>query len=466
MYISPQENTTISMKLFFSYFAIALALTACSTTEPTAQGEGSSQNNQTADTTDPFDFMESEFYNEEFIRNYDHIYKDNIKTARLYNEGYERSYPMIELNSGQRLKLSFDDLHADYKTYSFSIIHCNADWKPSGLMPQEYIEGFTEEVIDNYKFSFNTLKPYTHYNLTFPNDYLKFKKTGNYLLHVSLNYNDENLILTKRFRVYENKVEVEGNVVKPTIVKDMESKQEVDFTIHHAGYQIENPYGNLKVVLMQNNRWDNAIRDLKPVFVKNKELVYDHQGKNTFYGANEFRKIDITSFRYSTENIMKIEEGPEVADVYLKPDQSRSHMQYLSNRDINGNFVIERKEGDKSEVEADYARVHFTLEYESPVNDGNLYVFGRLSDWQFKEEFKLVYDQEKKAYTTTALLKQGYYDYAYVFLPDGKNAGDLTRIEGTHEETENNYTVLIYHRPNNEDYDKLIGVKQLNSVRD
>jgi len=125
---------------------------------------------------------------------------------------------------------------------------------------------------------------------------------------------------------------------------------------------------------------------------------------------------------------------------------------------LNGNFLIKKNEGNDSETDADYVKVHFRLPYQLPLTDGNLYLFGKFSDWKFKEELKLDYDTLKQEYVKEVLLKQGYYNYMYCFVKDGsKNKGDLSVIEGSHYETENEYSILVYHRQVNDNYDRLIG---------
>jgi len=74
------------------------------------------------------------------------------------------------------------------------------------------------------------------------------------------------------------------------------------------------------------------------------------------------------------------------------------------------------------------------------------------------------YNPKRLGYEATLYLKQGYYNYEYVYLKDGQNAGDETYIEGMHFETENDYSIFVYHHAPGTNYDQLIGVKHLNSA--
>ncbi len=404
-----------------------------------------------------------DYAKDNFIRYDDYIYDDSIKSVLLYNTRSELSYPIINLGSGDLIKLSFDDLRrsATSNIYYFTIIHCNGNWEPSDLSQSEYIQGFYEDEIFDYKYSTNTDLAYTHYNITFPNENMSITKSGNYILKAYKVNDSDNPILTKRFMVVESKVAISMTTKRATDVNESYFRQEIDFKINHDGYDLANAFDKLTVVLMQNYRWDNAITNLKPRFIKDTELNYDYNNsENVFDGNNEYRNIDLKSIKYQTIRIdnIKYEPSDKIVHVKVLPDEVRSFKQYYSEPDLNGNFLIKKNEGIDSETDADYVKVHFRLPYKMPLTDGNLYLFGKFSDWKFKEELKLEYDTIQQEYVKEVLLKQGYYNYMYCFVKDGsKNKGDLSVIEGSHYETENEYSILVYHRGVNDNFDRLIG---------
>ena len=396
-----------------------------------------------------------------YIRYDDHIYDDSIKTVLFYNSHSQMSYPIINMEGNETIKLSFDDLRRENNIYNYTIVHCNANWEPSDLSPMEYIEGFQEDELFDFDYSSNTDLYYTHYNITFPNENMKPIVSGNYIMMVYKVNDKENPILTKRFMIYENNVSISMNIKRATDVNESYYRQEVDFKLNHDGYDIKDPFGRLNVVLMQNYRWDNAITGLDPKYIKDTELNYDfNNGENVFDANNEFREFDLKSIRYNTIRVKKIEFSifDKLQHAYLLNDERRSFKQYYSKVDLNGNFLIKRNEGENSEIEADYVKVHFTLPYSPPIRDGNLYLFGKFCDWKFKEELKLDYDTANQQYTKEVLLKQGYYNYLYCFVKDGsKNTGDIALVEGSHFETKNEYSILVYHRQINDNFDRLVG---------
>lgn len=402
-----------------------------------------------------------DYYGTAAIRYEDHVYSPNIKTVQLYDESFEISQPIINLDSPEKLKLSFDELDADFKNYTYTFIHCNSKWEPSNLMPAEYIDGFQDNPISNYRYSFNTLQKYVHYYTTFPSSSSRFIKSGNYILKVYLDGEPDNIIITKRFMVFRNTITIAAKISRTSDAVYSNYNQSIDLNINYNNYKIANPYSDLKVVITQNNRWDNANSNLKPLFVKDAELVYELSQDNVFPGGNEFRYVNIKSARYLSDRITKIVRDSSVNHVFLVADEKRSFKRYEFEQDINGNFLVKINEGNSSEVEADYCYVHFFLPLDDALTDGNLYILGAYNGWRCDRENMMHYNEKRFGYEATLYLKQGYYNYEYAFLKDGTTEADETIIEGTHYETENTYTIYVYHQQQGTYYDQLIGVKRI-----
>lgn len=392
-----------------------------------------------------------------------HIYQKNIHTVLLHPFGFELGEPVLELYKNDSLLLSFDELDSEYKNYYFTLIHCNADWSPSDLLENEYLKGFTEEPIYNYESSFNTIQSYTHYETIIPGENMKPILSGNYLLIVFEEGDREKPILSKRLMILDKKIRIEADVKRATLLDQRDYQHEVDFKVLHSGYEIDNPFGEIYPIITQNNRWDNAIEGLSPVFVKNDELVYDFEEENLFDGGNEYRFFDSKSLRYFSERIKNIEFENDTNKITIYTDKKRSFQRYSSLlQDINGKRLIQVQEGTHNGTEADYTLTHFSLPFDHEITHGDLYVFGQISDYGFPSTHKMIYDPETGLYEADIYLKQGYYNYEYVLL---KNDGEAISsfIEGTHFETVNDYTIYIYHRPSDEQYDQLIGIERITS---
>ncbi|MCD6065489.1 MAG: hypothetical protein K0S33_315 [Bacteroidetes bacterium] len=411
--------------------------------------------------------QDDEYVKEKFIRYQDWIYKPSIKTPQLRETSYELAPALIEFGSDEQLELSFDDLDGGYKNYNYTLIHCDASWNATDFVQSEYLTGFFEDNITNYAYSSNTIQQYTHYKVNFPNSGMKFSKSGNYIVLVYQDNNRENLVLSKRFMVYQNLVAIPGNVHQAARSDEYFDKQEVDFSIQFTNYNLTNPYTDMKVVITQNNRWDNAIYNLKPMFANLNELTYDYDdGSTCFNGGHEFRNFDDKSIKFYTQYIQKMyKDSTSLYRVQLYPEEVRTFKRYMQSPDLNGEFYIRTQEMDNNDTEADYCHVEFFFPYDTPLADGNFYITGKFCDWRLGKETRMSYNMLKKGYECELFLKQGFYNYQYVYAKDGKSAVDETMIEGNHWETENDYTIYVYHRKLGTYYDQLIGVKKLNSIR-
>jgi len=402
-----------------------------------------------------------DYFDPDYLRFGNHVYKENIRTVLLNKKGWDFSPALIEFNSGETLELRFDDLEGGHKTYNYTIIHCDAKWRPSDLHPYEYIDGFYDDRITEYRHSFNTQVSFTNYRLKFPNDNMRPSKPGNYILKVFLDGDKEDLVLTRKFMVYEQKVNISGQVRQARRVSLRDFKQEVNFSINTQGYRVDNPYNDITVVIKQNGRWDNVIHDLEPRSVSNNIISYDYDSEILFYGSNEFRYFDTKSLKHSTSRIDEIVYHPDRREVFLRQDFRRINERYVFEHDINGRFYIQNEHGYDRHLESDYAKVHFSLKMPVPLQNGNVFLAGDFTDWNFEKSNRLNYNFDENAYQASLLLKQGYYNYMYMFLEDGKDKADSTIIEGSHSDTENEYTILVYHRRPGTLFDRLIGMKHL-----
>ncbi|MEL6943412.1 MAG: type IX secretion system plug protein domain-containing protein [Bacteroidota bacterium] len=384
----------------------------------------------------------------------DFTYKEYIKSVKFHIENLEISYPIIDLESGNRLKLSFDDLDYDVQNYFYRVVHCDMDWEVSGLSELEYIDGFTEARIEDTDYSFNTVAPYTHYDLLIPNDDTKLTKSGNYLLIVYDDDTDE-VLITRRFMVVDPLLKTRGKISAPVDVSRIRSHQEVDFRVNYEGVKLRNPQKEVRAAVLQNGRWDNAITDISPFFVNRDELIFDYQGKIIFPAGNEFRGLDLRDLRSKTPGVANIERYDESYDVTLLLDRKRGSDPYLFREDINGNFIIDHRVNRRPDTQNDYANVLFQLYNPTPF-DKEVYLFGALTDWQIKEEYRLIYNDLTSSYVLKTPLKEGFYDYTYV-LDNGKEGVLLEETEGSWYNTDNEYVILIYNRPFGSRYDQLVG---------
>ena len=389
-------------------------------------------------------------------------YDDKISTVILQkNIDIYDPVPIINLGSSETLKLSFDMLDPQNEFLNYSMVHCDRNWMLSDLQPMDYVSGNTMGEITDYKFSTNTYQTYTHYSLNFPSDDMAITKSGNYIIKVYRNFDEEVVLLTRRFMVVDPQTKITTTVKSATIPEFRFTHQEIEFSVNYMGFDIPNPFLDVHVTILQNNSWNNAITNLKPQFVNNNELSFNYENENIIPGTNEFRFFDIRSLRFFSNNVIK-KYIDTVQNVVLRPEESKAYLNYVRWIDYNGKRDIFNSDGMNLVEDGDYALVHFNFKSNDLNDMGEVFVYGELSDWQIKDKFKMTYSPELKMYTCSVLLKQSYYNYHFV-LRDKDGKIDFTFTEGNHQETENDYTVLVYHKNVFYGYDEIIGLATRNS---
>ncbi len=401
-------------------------------------------------------------YYEKQLRMDDLIYEDNIKSVMLYPVSGQNTDafqpPIVSLYQYLPLTLEFEELGTTYTNYYAKIVNCTADWTPSQVPDMQILSEYNEYTINQYNMSSSTYTPFVHYKFNLP----KVKQSGNYILMVYRDGNQSDFVLTRRFIVYENLINISPRLTMAVNPDVRETHQQLDFVINYPTFNIQN-VNDLKVVVRQNYRWDNAIIDMKPLYIRENEKTLDFQffnNENCFKGYNEFRVFDIRNVRYAALNVEALQHTNNKLELKLMEDKSKMGRAYELTPDINGRFLLGRAETNNDPLQADYVKVNFTLKSEKTA--GSVYIIGGLTDWKINKNFLMVYDEASKTYKGQALLKQGYYNYMYALKQDNSNNYDLSFFENSYSVTENVYDILVYFRPFGGLTDKVIGYKTAN----
>ncbi|MEO8108541.1 MAG: DUF5103 domain-containing protein [Ginsengibacter sp.] len=397
----------------------------------------------------------------------DSIYKNNIRTAKLYPRGDQLSMPVINLASGDQVELHFDDMDADTKYYYYTYQLCNSDWTPVNLSQFDYLKGFTQLRINNYRYSSLAYTRYTHYQAMLPDRSIYPIKSGNYILKVFLDGDTSKLAFTKRLMVVDNKAAIIAKVAQPFQPEYFRTHQRVEFSIDVKGLDSYNAAQQVKVVVLQNFRWDNAVKNLIPTFIRGDKLEYNSPDKAVFGGGKEWRWLDLRDFHLQSDRVLTADYKKNSTDIFVRPDGPRDAQRYVYYRDFNGMNSIEAIRGVNPFWEADYATVNFTF---VPPNGvayprQDVYLFGQLTNYNYADSLKMTFNPDKRVYETHLFLKQGYYDYTYVGV-DKNNPAIRNEFDGNYYETENIYTILVYYKSFVGRSDELIGVATFDSRTD
>lgn len=378
-----------------------------------------------------------------------------VRTTRILLNGEWGKVPVMQLGGDDVLDFSFDEMSHVYHRYIYRIVHCNADWSQSDLMEIDYLEGFNDVLIEDWENSINTNQLYTHYRFSLPNEDVTLKASGNYRVEV---YDDEaeseTPVASFEFSVVEPLVSFEAWVSGDTDTSFNEGEQQLSFVVHYPSF-VASPASELKAVVYQNGRRDNAVNAIVPTYITGDKVEYVHNGKLIFDAGNEYRRFEITDPNAPGEGVEDVVYDGSLYNAVLymdKPRLSRSNY-----RDENGRFFVNTLEGFGTAIEADYVNVHFALEVPYRA-DGDFYLLGDFCGNGFTAMNRLNYDTEDGYYYTFLPLKMGLYNYCYVWLPAGSDKAVNVPAEGNFYNTGNEYLIYMYYRGFADRYDRLLGV--------
>jgi len=398
----------------------------------------------------------------------DKIYMPNIHTVKLFLFGNQASYPIIHLNTPSALELHFDDLDANVKNYNYTYVLCDANWVPANLSPFDFLQGFTQGRFGQYRNSSIAKTKYVHYQALLPEQNCMPKISGNYLLKVYLNGDTSKLAFTRRILIVNDIIPVAAQITQPFNTQLFRTHQKVQFTVDKTKLNIMNPQQQLKVVVLQNFRWDNAIMGIQPSFMRGNLYEYSNDNNCVFPAGRDYRWADLQSFRFQSERVDSVDQNSKPFALWLKPDPQRSRMRYMSYVDLNGVYEVRALDVSNPWWQGDYANVHFTFVPENPTDfaNKNVFLIGELATGNCDNAMcQMEYNADKKIFEKTLLLKQGYYYYTYVTegINAKKNIIETADTEGNFSETENSYTILVYYRSLSDRVDQLVSAVTIDS---
>lgn len=388
------------------------------------------------------------------------ILDEKFRSLLVRVEGSPLAPPIITLNTDDRIIVSFDELADDNSYLRYQLVHCNANWQPSGLVESEYIEGINMGSIDHWDYSRMSVVNYIHYEIALPNPDMRFTVSGNYLLQVYNEDNPDKILLQARFMVSEATAPVSGDVLSVTDIDYNDSHQQVSVIVDTANAQVEDTFNDLMVYVSQNGRYDNEVMVRQPLRLSGKRAIYEHLRPLIFDGGNEYRRMETVSKTYPGMGVESVEYFDPYYHATLRTDFPRYENRYDYDQTQHGRFFIREYNSDRSDIEADYMVTHFSLEMPE-IPGAMVFIDGDLTGRRFDPSSIMAYNRSTGRYEKTLLLKQGAYNYQYLVVRPGDKAGSTAPIEGNFHQTGNEYTVKVYHRRRGERYDRLIGATTL-----
>lgn len=363
--------------------------------------------------------------------------------------------PIAPLGS-KGFTLEFDLLRSDADYLKAKYIRCDADWRQSTLSDIQFMKQYNEFELDTYNFSANTRELYVNYRIELPCPII----SGNYLINVYKDGNERDVVMTRRVVVFENRTKVNAFIKSSNAVASMHANHQINFSINYDPQTNLRPMQDLKTVILQNHDWNTAIKNLNPTLTRPDQgyLEFHHlTGENEFPGLKEFRFFDLRSVDYRGMNVAQVIKKEDGISAQLNLDKSRGDLAYSQlNEDINGAYFLQNRDPNDTYLESEYVQVQFRLQ-SAPIT-GDIFIRGNFNNWNLTPSNMMHYNPETMLYEGQLLLKQGYYNYCYWVVGEELSADAL---EGSHYPTENQYEILVYYRDPANNYDEVVGYKQL-----
>ncbi|MGZ3756719.1 MAG: type IX secretion system plug protein [Mucilaginibacter sp.] len=392
------------------------------------------------------------------------VFNPAIKSVEFYNTAKQASFPIINLGSKEQVLLAFDDLRGSSRNFYYTIEHCDENWNSSNISSNEYLQGYTDDRILDYTYSSGTIQKYTHYEVKLPNDNIAPKISGNYVLKVYEDADQSKMVLTRRLFVVGTKLSLSADIVPSGSLSTRQTNQKVNFQIQYGNLQVQNPSNDLKVFIVQNARWETGLWTTQPAYIHGAQLIYNDLNSNDFPGRYEFRHFDTRTLKLNSDRVARIFRDTGYT-VLLLGDPDRNAPGYSFQYDNDGNFFILNQDGSDPKRDADYTHVYFSLAANKTPNDGSAYIVGKFNDYRLDNRSKMAYEPIKGRFMANLLLKQGVYDYQYVWVDNNTGKPDDILLEGNHFETENDYQVLVYFHPANARWAELVSYRLLNTTK-
>ena len=384
------------------------------------------------------------------------VLDEHIATVEVRCGADGAALPVIGLGTGETFSLSFDDLSAGYRRFEYHIEHLTPNFQPTeGLFESEYVRSAAEtEPIEEYDESIGTVQTYTHYRLKFPNQRLTPIVSGNYRLVVTAEDEDTGEV-TDVLRVWFAVCDGTGSV-SLTATTDTDAGrngvwQQLGMKVNLDSQPLRSADEEVRTLVLQNRRTDNAVLDARPTYVLGNELEWSHSRDLIFRAGSQFRAFEMRSTRYPGMHQESVRwDGDNYQARLMMDEPLRS---YLTEPDRNGQRVIRTDDGQDAATQGEYCFAHFTL-HTDPRPDTQYYIYGQWTPGCPARAYRMTYDETAEAYTAQLYLKQGYYSYTYLCQPSGSRA--CYQADGDYWQTENEYAALVYYRPSGGRYWQLV----------
>jgi len=376
---------------------------------------------------------------------------NDIQSIQLHPKGNPAGAPVIQLNSEQKLILSFDYLGEESRQFRLEISHRSQSWGQSSITPSTYLDSFSQSYVQNAKESYSQRPSYWHVKHEFPTE-LNPAVSGNYLMEI-YSYNSGELLFSIPFFVTENEGTLDTRIETIFAQRDDGRPMDQPFCTYRYPDFVAYPQFDLSMSFVQDRFWGHMqtadFLDTITPDVLNGRL----ERNNAYLGNYEFKTLDLRSFDADGQQIVEYRPGHTPPDIILRRD--------VQNLDVNPRYFPTSNFGiPLDDRGSDYSRVQFSLETDSSIpTSAEIYIVGHFNNWMINPLNKMTYNTEQKLWEGHALIKQGQYAYKYVIVQNNVVL-DLALDQGFLS-AEQEYLTFVYFKDPDKNFDRLLKVNRI-----
>ncbi|MBO6793769.1 MAG: DUF5103 domain-containing protein [Balneolaceae bacterium] len=374
----------------------------------------------------------------------------SIKGVQFYRKNYPGSPPIIRLGTSDKLELKFDELSSLSGRYRINITHHNKDWSRSSLADVWVFDNSSETDFGGGTLNSSERPNFYSYSFSFPNRELQFLVSGNYLLHI-YDYQSGIELFSLPFFVTENKGDLQPDV--ETIFNAGPygaAMHELSGKFLYPEF-VEFPQFDLSYTLVQNRYWGSNVFPNETSFTGGDFTTFRTTRNQLFAGYKEFYNLDLRSLSTQNAQIYGIDRAEIPQKVILRTDYFNFSSDLRTITETGFGRPLQSQD-------AAYVEVIFRYETQGAISrNSEIFLLGDFNQWKVSEDFKLDYNSESGFLETSALIKQGIYNYRYVVFEDGQ-IKPLRNLETLNQKPQE-YAAFVYYQDPQQQYHRLLSTR-------
>lgn len=380
----------------------------------------------------------------------------NVATIQLYPTGREADLPVLRLRGGGTLSLRFDLLGETGRPLSVYFYHADRAWRRD-LFPSQYLASYQHDDILRYDLSQSESLRYTHYHYAFPNDDIQFLVSGNYIVRVTEQGLEDEIIFERPFFVDEGTGAVVLGI-EPVLVGGRQFASSQPTALFSPPRGSTASMFDYATCFARNGRFTDTTCSDRAFLADQPNLRFELDPRESFPAVGADYELDLTRLAPSRDvEAVDLSERPYVArlqpDLLEFPDLQTPAS--LSGQPLVSTVVRSVAEPN---TQADYADTEFYFVPPFDARAGStVRVVGSFNGWQAEGAPVLKWIPERERYEGRALLKQGVYQYGY--LPSDPGVRGAMRRNAPR--FENVYTAFVYVQDVSLQTDRLVAVESV-----